>query len=84
MHVPRSELGLAMLDGHVYAVGGWEGTSRLDTIERFSASSNSWSFVAPMEMAVTSPAVVTHDGLLYVTGEFITRLGFLLVSSSQD
>ena len=68
MNVPRSELGLAMLDGYVYAVGGWEGTSRLDSIERFSSISNSWSFVAPMKMAVTSPAVVSHDGLLYVTG----------------
>ena len=35
MRVPRSELGLAMLDGCVYAVGGWEGTSRLDSVERW-------------------------------------------------
>ena len=35
MRVPRSELGLAMLDGCVYAVGGWEGTSRLDSVERY-------------------------------------------------
>lgn len=30
----RSELGLVMLDGCVYAVGGWEGRSRLDSVER--------------------------------------------------
>ena len=34
MNVPRSELGLALLDGSVYAVGGWEGSHRLDSVER--------------------------------------------------
>ena len=40
MRVPRSELGLAMLDGCVYAVGGWEGTSRLDSVERLDPKNN--------------------------------------------
>ena len=58
-----------MLDGYVYAVGGWEGAGRLDSVERYSQQNNQWSVVAPMKMAVTSPAVVAHDGFLYVTGE---------------
>lgn len=58
-----------MLDGYIYAVGGWEGTARLDSIERYDPYLNSWSYVAPMKMAVTSPAVVAHDGKLYVTGD---------------
>ena len=60
--------GMAMLDGYVYAVGGWEGTLRLDSIERYSQHGNDWAYVAPMKMAVTSPAVVAHEGFLYVTG----------------
>ncbi|KAK7792616.1 hypothetical protein R5R35_009149 [Gryllus longicercus] len=67
MLIPRSELGLAMLDGFVYAVGGWEGTYRLDSVERYDPETNSWELVPPMKMAVTSPAVVAHDGMLYVT-----------------
>lgn len=59
---------MAVLDGYIYAVGGWEGTSRLNTVERFNPSTNSWSFVASMAMALTSTAVVAYDGLLYVTG----------------
>ena len=35
MNVPRSELGLALLDGSIYAVGGWEGSHRLDSVERY-------------------------------------------------
>ena len=75
MRVPRSELGLAMLDGCVYAVGGWEGTSRLDSVERFDPETNTWADVPSLKMAVTSPAVVAHDGALYVTGGAILEDG---------
>jgi len=75
MRVPRSELGLAMLDGCVYAVGGWEGTSRLDSVERFDPETNTWSDIPSLKMAVTSPAVVAHDGALYVTGGAILEDG---------
>ncbi|XP_078467222.1 kelch-like protein 24 isoform X1 [Lampetra fluviatilis] len=75
MNVARSELGLAMLDGFVFAVGGWEGSSRLDSVEGYDPSTNCWQFVAPMRMAVTSPAVVALDGLLYVTGGAVLEDG---------
>lgn len=75
MLVPRSELGLAMLDGFVYAVGGWEGSYRLDSVERYDPSTNSWSLIEPMKLAVTSPAVIAHDGMLYVTGGAILEDG---------
>ena len=51
-----------MLDGFVYAVGGWEGSSRLDSVERYNPESNSWQSIPNLRMAVTSPAVVTHEG----------------------
>ena len=57
-----------MLDGFVYAVGGWEGRSRLDSVECYNPHTNSWQFTESVKMAVTSPAVVALDGLLYVTG----------------
>lgn len=57
-----------MLDGFVYAVGGWEGRSRLDSMECYNPHTNTWQFTESFKMAVTSPAVVALDGLLYVTG----------------
>ncbi|MEQ2199427.1 hypothetical protein XENOCAPTIV_027052, partial [Xenoophorus captivus] len=60
--------GLVMLDGFVYAVGGWEGRGRLDSVECYNPHTNSWQFTPSVKMAVTSPAVVALDGLLYVTG----------------
>ena len=55
-----------MLDGHVFAVGGWEGSSRLDSVERYDPETNTWSPVASLKMAVTSPAVVAHEGKVKV------------------
>lgn len=60
--------GMAMLDGHVYAIGGWDGSSRLDSVERYNPVLNTWSFIPPMKIALTSPAVVALKGHLYVTG----------------
>jgi N-acetylneuraminic acid mutarotase len=54
--------GLVMLDGYVYAVGGWEGTSRLDTVERYNPETNTWASVASLKIAVTSPAVAACNG----------------------
>lgn len=70
INFPHSTLlsGLVMLDGFVYAVGGWEGRSRLDSVECYNPHTNSWQFTESVKMAVTSPAVVALDGLLYVTG----------------
>ncbi len=31
-----------MLDGYVYAVGGWDGRSRLDSVERYDPGTNTW------------------------------------------
>lgn len=61
-------LGLVMLDGYVFAVGGWEGRSRLASVECYDPHTNTWQFMESVKMAVTSPAVVALDGLLYVTG----------------
>ena len=66
-----------MLDGHVYAVGGWEGSSRLDSVERYDPETNTWSPVASLKMAVTSPAVVAHEGEFWLP-MFINKISILL------
>lgn len=63
-----------MLDGFVYAVGGWEGRSRLDSVECYNPHTNAWQFTESVKMAVTSPAVVALDGLLYVTGRQLAHV----------
>ncbi|XP_049418152.1 kelch-like protein 20 isoform X2 [Epinephelus fuscoguttatus] len=59
MNVARSELGLVMLD----------------SVECYNPHTNSWQFTESVKMAVTSPAVVALDGLLYVTGGAVLEDG---------
>ncbi|XP_066970554.1 kelch-like protein diablo isoform X2 [Macrobrachium rosenbergii] len=75
MSKPRSELGVAVLDGYVYAVGGWDGSHRLTAVERYDPRTNSWSEVASMKLALTSPAVAACQGKLYVCGGAILEDG---------
>lgn len=62
-------IGLAMLDGFMYAIGGWDGTSRLDSVERYNPKTNTWTFIPPIKIPLTSPAVIALEGFLYVTGK---------------
>ncbi|XP_059898366.1 kelch-like protein 20 [Gadus macrocephalus] len=75
MNVARSELGLVMLDGFLFAMGGWEGRSRLDSMECYNPHNNTWQFMQSVKLAVTSPAVATLDGFLYVTGGAVLEDG---------
>ncbi|KAL4239391.1 hypothetical protein ACF0H5_000208 [Mactra antiquata] len=75
MNMARSELGMAMLNGHIYAIGGWDGSSRLDSVERYDPVLNTWTFIPPMKIALTSPAVVALKGYLYVTGGAVLEDG---------
>jgi len=45
MLTPRSELGLALIDGYIYACGGSNGEARLNSIERYSINDNKWTLV---------------------------------------
>ncbi|CAN8028296.1 unnamed protein product [Ixodes persulcatus] len=64
----RSELGVATLDGLVYAVGGWDGSARLSCVERYDPSSNFWEPLEPLKTPLTNPALASLDGRLYVVG----------------
>ena len=50
MSTARSELGLALIDGCIYAVGGWNGETRLNTIERYSIAENKWTKVREIRL----------------------------------
>ncbi|XP_064476513.1 kelch-like protein 2 [Ornithodoros turicata] len=68
MNMARSELGLATVDGFIYAIGGWGGDSRLGSVERYNPATNRWDFVQSLKIPLTSPAVASMNGLLYITG----------------
>ena len=71
---------LLVLSGFLYAVGGCdENNMRLNTIERYNPSTDTWTFIPSMSTSRSSPCVVANKylyvigGVSYV-GEFLTRL----------
>ncbi len=77
--IPRAELGMAIVDGCIYAVGGiTHGEKRLQTTERYDPLLNLWKNCASMKVAISSPAVCSLNGLLYVAGGTVGDPGELV------
>jgi kelch-like protein 18 len=48
MSMLRSRVGVSVMRGKLYAIGGYNGTERLSTVEVFDPQHRSWNKVAPM------------------------------------
>lgn len=46
--LPRCYVSVAVLDGCIYAMGGYDGHVRQNTAERYTPRSNQWSLITPM------------------------------------
>ncbi|KAL6473130.1 hypothetical protein MHYP_G00193180 [Metynnis hypsauchen] len=64
---------MASLRGKLYTVGGYNGHQRLNSVECFSVFKNAWKAVAPLLLAVSSAAVVSCAGKLYVIGGAVSE-----------
>lgn len=65
----RCGVGVAVLDNRIYAVGGHNGQSYLNSVERFDPARNTWQAdVASTQSCRTSVGVAVLDGLLYAVG----------------
>ena len=48
LHFPVIQVGLAVVNGQLYAVGGFDGTTYLKTIETFDQEANNWKSCGSM------------------------------------
>uniref|UniRef100_A0A2K5ZWC1 Kelch like family member 5 n=1 Tax=Mandrillus leucophaeus TaxID=9568 RepID=A0A2K5ZWC1_MANLE len=66
----RQKTGVAVLEGPMYAVGGHDGWSYLNTVERWDPQARQWNFVATMSTprSTVGVAVLTYYSLLYLPG----------------
>ena len=55
----RRGIALACLGGVIYAVGGLDDTTCFNTVERYEPSTDSWSFIASMEVPRGGVGVAT-------------------------
>ncbi|KAK2502250.1 hypothetical protein MC885_020794 [Smutsia gigantea] len=68
MSTRRRYVRVAMLDGHLYAVGGYDSSSHLATVEKYEPQVNAWTPVASMLSRRSSAGVAVLEGALYVAG----------------
>jgi len=64
----RHGLGVGVMSGPLYAIGGHDGWSYLNTVERFDFGSMTWSYVAPMLTQRSTVGVAVLNGRLYAIG----------------
>ena len=67
MKIFRSILGVAVVGGLLYAVGG-SAEESLSTVEVYNPEQNTWTIVAPMREPRRGVGVAVVDGLLYAVG----------------
>ena len=67
MKTPRCLVGVAVLNSHLFAIGGCNGQS-LETVEIYSPDKNTWTIIAPMKQRRSDVGTAVVDGLLYIVG----------------
>ncbi len=50
MHTMRSYVSVSELNGLIYAMGGFDGTHRLNSCERYDPSTNQWTVIPSMNV----------------------------------
>jgi kelch-like protein 2/3 len=66
----RSTLGVGVLNGELYAVGGFDGNNGLDSVEKYNPDTKQWVDVAPMGTPRSSVGVAVMSGYLYAVGGY--------------
>ena len=82
MAAGRAIVGVAVLDGKLYAVGGYN-NGVLSSVERYDPALDVWEVVAPMAEARYKLAVAVLDGKLYAVGGYNDH-GFLTSVERYD
>ena len=71
MHTTRSRAGVASgSGGKLYCIGGFDGVSRLSTVECYDPVTDEWSAMSPMMTKRSALAVATVGEELYVIGGY--------------
>ena len=68
MSQKRSGHASVVLDGKIYAMGGYDGAVKLNTVEVYDPQADSWQRVASMPQRMCDHAAVAMGGKIYVTG----------------
>lgn len=62
--VGRHQSAVCELGGYLYIIGGAESWNCLSSVERYNPENDTWTLIAPMNMARRGAGVAVHDGRL--------------------
>jgi N-acetylneuraminic acid mutarotase len=68
MPTARGGLGVAVVDGKIYAIGGLNGDVPVRNNEQYDPVLNSWTVEMPMPTARSGFAIAVYNGKIYVIG----------------
>lgn len=71
----RCRSGIAVLNGLVYAVGGFNGQIRVRTVDVYEPKTNRWTSCASLEARRSTLGAAVLNGLLYAVGGFDGTIG---------
>lgn len=66
--VPRRDVALVVIDGDLYAAGGWDTCTPYANLESYDAANDRWTSRAPMRVARGGYGAGALNGRLYVVG----------------
>ncbi|KAG7510770.1 kelch 28 [Solea senegalensis] len=66
----RSTLGVVVLAGELYALGGYDGQYYLQSVEKYVPKLKEWQPVAPMTKSRSCFATAVLDGMVYAIGGY--------------
>jgi N-acetylneuraminic acid mutarotase len=89
MPTARSGFGVAVVEGKIYAIGGSNGTHRLDVNEVYDPANDTWTTKTSMPTARSGPAIAVYQNKIYVIGGIIgesdpTTSGYTGVNEVYD
>jgi N-acetylneuraminic acid mutarotase len=70
----RSRLGVAVVNGKIYAIGGRNDGGYLSTNEEYDPATNTWTTKTPIPTTSSNPASATINNKIYVIGSFQSDL----------
>jgi N-acetylneuraminic acid mutarotase len=74
MQVPRSDLGVASVNGKIYALGGVLNGETLGTNEEYDPATNTWTYKSPMPTPLSGFAVAIYQGKIYCIGGSVNEV----------
>lgn len=69
MSTARSRVGVAVVNGLLYAIGGYDGQSRLRTVEVYNPETDTWTKVASMNtqrrLEILKLSCLIYEGIIF-------------------